>query len=285
MISISTVVFDGHDMQQGFDVLAALGVDGVEPAFINGYVDFDETAFLPSAAARMNVMLAQSGLQAAALSAHIDLGEPDSAERLLRRADFAARIGAPILVTNATSHNKRAAFVATLDRCLPEFAAMGVVLALENPGHGTDAMIVDGVSGAALVGEFNHPALRLNYDIGNAMTYGACQTSAADDLASALPWCAHLHLKDVAINGADWGFCPIGDGNIGYASLLGWLFRQPDVPDYGIELPLRLLRPGRKDPVRLPDPVNMARVRLAISRSLVFCDLQRQGTTPAKQIR
>ena len=141
MLSVSTVVFDGQDMAAGFDLVAKLGLRAVEPAFIKGYVAFDETTFLPASAARMAEMLAQSGLRAAALSAHLDLGEPDSIEHLLHRADYAARIGAPMVVTNATTLDRRGALEAVLAVCLPEFAARKVVLALENPGHGTDAQI------------------------------------------------------------------------------------------------------------------------------------------------
>lgn len=275
MISVSTVVFDGYDMGAGFDVLASLGLDVVEPAFIKGYVDFDETAFRSDAAAVMAEALQASGLRAAALSAHIDLGETDSSDRLLRRADFAARIGAPTVITNATSYDKRTAFDATLNRCLPEFAARGVILALENPGHGSGSLIPDGSAAAALLQSIGHPALRLNYDIGNAMTYGARRATAQDDLETALPWCARLHLKDIAIDGPDWNFCAVGSGSVGYADLLPWLFSQAGLPDIGLELPLRLTRPKRGDPVRRPDPVPLAVARSVIEKSVVYCRNQR----------
>jgi sugar phosphate isomerase/epimerase len=270
MLSVSTVVFDGHDMGAGFDVIAGLGLRAVEPAFIKGYIEFDELAFRPAAAVRMANMLAQSGLQAAALSAHIDLGETDSADRLLRRLDFAARIGAPVVVTNATGIDRQLAFEDTLQRCLPEFAARGVILALENPGHGTGSLIPNGFVGAALVQAIGDPWLRLNYDIANAMTYGERTMSARDDLARALPWCARLHLKDIANDGPDWTFCAIGDGDVGYGDLLDRVLRQPHVPDIGLELPLRLTRPGRHDPVRKPNAVSLADARSAISRSVAF---------------
>lgn len=275
MLSVSTVVFDGQDMAAGFDLVAKLGLRAVEPAFIKGYVAFDETTFLPASAARMAEMLAQSGLRAAALSAHLDLGEPDSIERLLHRADYAARIGAPTVVTNATTLDRRGALEALLAVCLPEFAARKVVLALENPGHGTDALIPDGAAGAALVKEFADPWLRLNYDIGNALTYGARSLSAGHDLACALPHAARLHLKDVATVGADWRFCAIGDGAVGYSGLLDWLFQQPGLPSLGLELPLRLTRPGRGDPVRGADPVSLTEARKAIAASVAFCEALR----------
>ena len=74
MLSVSTVVFDGHDLEAGFALLSALGIMAVEPAFIKGYMPFDETTFSPSAGRVMAQALARHGLVASALSAHIDLG-------------------------------------------------------------------------------------------------------------------------------------------------------------------------------------------------------------------
>lgn len=268
MLSVSTVVFDGHDMAAGFDLLASLGVTAVEPAFIKGYVAFDESAFRPKAAAAIGALLATSGLSAAALSAHIDLGEADSADRLLARADFAARIGAPVLVTNATSTDLRGAFDATLSRCLPEFAARSLILAIENPGHGSGSLIPNGRAAAALIGSIGHPSLRLNYDIANARTYGQRPGTAAEDLAASLPVTTHLHLKDVTEDGNDWHFCAIGDGVLDYAELLPPL--APRALSIGIELPLRLSRPGRGDPVRALSAVPMADLRASLARSVGF---------------
>jgi sugar phosphate isomerase/epimerase len=268
MVSVSTVVFDGYAMDAAFAELAALGVTRVEPAFIKGYVAFDESAFSAVAAARMADVLARSGLTAQALSAHIDLGEADSADRLLHRMDFAAGIGAGIVITNATTRDRRAGLDATLARCLPRCAAMGLVLALENPGHGADALLPHGVAGAALVQEIAHPALRLNYDIGNAVTYGALAGPVLADLAAALPFAAHLHIKDVVERGADWEFCAIGQGMVGYAPLLDWLAGQPGTPPLGLELPLRLHRPGRADPERRSSPPSPEAIRHALRISL-----------------
>lgn len=99
-VSVSTVVFDGHPLEIAFGTLAALGLRYVKPAYIQGYMDFDESAFTPSAAKICRDRLVATGLAALAISAHIDLGRGDARDKLERRIRFVAAIGASILITN-----------------------------------------------------------------------------------------------------------------------------------------------------------------------------------------
>ena len=254
------------DLPSGLQLLADAGALHVEPAFIDGYMPFDESVFVAAQGRALASVIDGCGLAVRAVSAHTDLGQQDSADRLLRRLDFAQGLGAKILISNATTRPQRAMLDRTLVRCLPAFQAAGVVLALENPGHGRDALIADGRSGAALLAEYDDASLRLNYDIGNAHTYGARQLGVAGDLRAALPWTAHLHLKDVQDHQGDWVFCAIGQGKVGYDSALARLL-PPGLP-LGIEVPLRLHRPGRGDPVRRPQPLRAEEVRATVVQSL-----------------
>ena len=100
MLSVSTVLFDGHPMEAGFELLAARGIHAVEPAFIKGYIDFTETDFCDAAAARLSRSVAAFGLAIQAVSTHMDLSTGDAGDALARRIDFAATLGNPFLITN-----------------------------------------------------------------------------------------------------------------------------------------------------------------------------------------
>ena len=266
LISFSTVLLDGINLAAGLRMLADAGARCVEPAFIEGYMPFDETVFVENKGRALAAVIADCGLSVTAVSAHTDLGQDDSSDRLLRRLDFAQGLGAQILISNATTGSRRAVLDQTLSKCLPAFQSAGIVLALENPGHGRDALIADGASGAALLAQFDHASLRLNYDIGNAYTYGARRLGLLADLRDALPWTAHLHLKDVQEHQGDWTFCAIGAGQVGYDAGVAALFPH-DVP-LGIEVPLRLFRPGRGDPIRRSEPVTPETLRRTVIDSL-----------------
>ncbi len=265
-ISVSTVIFDGHPIETAFEELAALGANLVEPAYIHGYMDFDESAFGDGAARTARQRLASLGLSARAISAHIDLGGPDASAMLARRLRFAGSIGAQIVITNASSRAGLGALMQCLDKALPEAESAGVTIALENPGHGRDALIPDGAAGAALIARIGSKRLRLNYDCANVLTYSEGRVRPEDDFAAALPAMAHVHFKDVRRTSDGWAYAPLGEGEAALDLLAGKL-RGLSIP-VGLELPLRLSRRRGGDPERLGPPLVLPTIRAALRSSL-----------------
>ena len=265
-VSVSTVAFDGYPLPVALSAIAACGARYAELAYIQGYGDFDETAFSAAAAGAARAELAQAGLSSVAVSAHMDLGAGSAIERLQRRLDFAGDIGAHFLITNAGTIATRDAVMRTLETVPPSCLDQGLVIALENPGHGTGALFGKALEGVALVEAFASPALGLNYDAGNILTYSGGHCRPETDLASALSHVVHLHLKDFASHGADWVFTELGTGQLDLEALAP-LLRRTNVP-IGLELPLRLRRPGRADPVRAPQAEPLSRIKQAVLSSI-----------------
>ena len=265
-ISLSTVVFDGHSLETAFHETAALGFALVEPAYISGYMDFDEAAFEEAAARRLRSLLARSGLRVAAVSAHMDLGGRNASAMIARRLRFAAAIGAGAVITNAAARSDVAAMERCLDAAIPEAEAAGVTIALENPGNGRDAVVADGASGAALVARFGSNRLRLNYDCANVLTYSEGAKHPANDIGAALPALAHVHLKDARRTADGWAYVALGDGDAGLDAVAAKIAGSGAA--VGIELPLRLDRPANRDPVRLRPPLPLDEIRQTVRRSL-----------------
>jgi sugar phosphate isomerase/epimerase len=265
-LAVSTAAFDGHPWEAALDALASLGVRRVEPAFIKGYVAFGEDAFAAAPAARLSRLMAERGLGVQGVSAHMDLSGPEAGAMLARRIDFAATLGASVLVTNAGPAAGRDAILARIEEALPRLEEAGLVLALENPGHGAGDLIGRGQDGAALVRDLGAPKVRLNLDVGNLLTYAG---QVGPGLSAALPFAAHAHLKDVAEDGPDWRFVPLGDGLVDWGEAKAAMARlAPGLP-VALELPLRLRRPRRGDPVRGDKPVPLSTIVEALRRSLV----------------
>jgi sugar phosphate isomerase/epimerase len=269
-LSVSTAAYDGYAPEVAFAELAALGVRAVEPAYIKGYVDFAEADFSEAKALELLEKLSAEGLKAQALSAHLDLSAPGSAEALSRRVEFAQAIGAGILITNAGPKVGEAAICTAIEANLPALEGAGVVLALENPGHGSGDLIGNGAEGAAFVASLGAPRVRLNYDIANAYTYGGGRVRPETDISHTFQKLAHVHLKDVAARGTDWAFVALGEGEAGAEGVALALAAGPREVPLGLELPLRLARPGRAAPLRARDPVPLPAIRAAIARSLEF---------------
>lgn len=272
-LSVSTVAFDGYPLPVALGEIAKCGVSYAELAFIEGYGDFDESVFTTASAGKARAELARTGLSSVAVSAHMDLGTDDALERLRRRIAFAREIGATILITNAGLCAAREAILRTIEAVLPFSLDAGVVLALENPGHGTGAIFACAHDGIKLARTFASPALGLNYDAGNIFTYSLGALNPEADLPAALPHVVHAHLKDVRAMGDDWVFTPLGEGEV-YSDTLARSLRRAERP-IGIELPLRLRRPGRGHPVRAQTPVPLAAIVQAVKTSVARLDDER----------
>lgn len=262
---------------------AEAGAEWIELAFIGGYVDFSEADFDPAPARDLGARIAGAGLRVHAVSAHMDLGDPrpETDAMLARRLRFAASLGARFLISNAGLAARSDAICRRIEAALPLCHAAGVVLALENPGHGSGALIRNAVDGAALVRGFDDPALRLNYDAGNAYSYsgGSLQPAADVGQMADTGLIGHLHVKDLRQDGDGWRFCAAGDGLVDYAPL--WPLLPVDMP-LSLELPLRLTRPGRGDPARQSAILPYAEIVAAVRRSLAFVAIGRPSCRAGK---
>ena len=263
--AVSTVAFDGYPFEVAFDELAALGVERVEPAFICGYTDFDESTFSEGRAQRLGRALETRGLRVQGLSAHMDLAAEDAGAMLARRIGFSQVLGARILITNAGPEARRTAILRQIEAVIPALEAADITLALENPGHGRGDLIGQAEQGAALVAELDAPRVRLNVDVGNLLTYGG---SVEPGLSAALPFAVHAHLKEIAEEGPDWRFVALGAGLLDWAAVASPLRRLAPALPLALELPLRLRRPGRADPVRSEAPLPLSVIREALTQSL-----------------
>jgi sugar phosphate isomerase/epimerase len=269
-ISVSTALFDGYPFEQAFDEIATAGAHYVEPAFIQGYVDFMEADFSKAAAAKLRRSLEGAGLSVVALSAHMDLGLPETVEMLLRRLAFAEEIGAEILISNSSNRTTEAGFWKNIGAIARACDDAKITLALENLGHGVDSLITDATSGAKLIRKVDSASVRLNYDFGNVYTCNEGR-QPAEDFPLAAPLVAHGHLKDVQETAdGGWAFCAIGDGLVNYRAVAPKLaVLAPHIP-LSLELPMRLRRPYRADPQRSVSPVPLENLREALRRSLDF---------------
>ncbi|KQT83840.1 hypothetical protein ASG48_10590 [Aurantimonas sp. Leaf443] len=268
IVSVSAAPYDGHPLPVALESLARIGASHVEPAFIVGYTEpFDETAFLPSRVAAYRRALREAGLGCHAVSSHIDLGLPDAVEVFTGRLAFAADIGARIICTNAAARAREGAFRRNMDILLRRAEGFDVVIALENPGDGSDNLFNVAADGLDLVRRFASPYLKLNYDAANTASHRPMLADFAGDAIEALPASAHAHIKDLIREEAGWFFTAIGRGTIGCDRILAALRDYPDLP-VSIELPSRIHRGPDARPLRQAMPVPLAAIERDLAASL-----------------
>lgn len=271
VISVSTAIYDGYDMDTALEGLAQAGVSHVEPAFIKGYMgEFTEADFAESKAVIFRRKLEQLGLSTLAMSSHIDLGLDNAVDIFKGRMLFAKIIGSRIIISNTSKKPFKSKFLSNME-ILAKFAEeIGLTIAIENPGHGEDDLFGCGPDAKDLLSEIGSDSVRINYDVGNIHTYNHGVVPIQADLESVLPLVAHLHLKDMADINNGWEFCAIGKGLVDWSSVVDLVLeRSPELP-LALEIPLRLRRPNYEDPARTPDRVPLHIIEKELKDSLGY---------------
>lgn len=268
IISISGAPYDGYPVPAMLDSLARCGVTHVEPAYIVGYTEpFDEGAFTEAKGREFAGWLAAAGVGCHAFSSHIDLGRADAVEVFRGRMDFARRLGARVINTNAAARSNEARFFDNIEVLARHAEAIGIEIGLENPGDGSDNLLNTAADAPALLARIGHRCVGLNYDAGNTVSHRP-RVAAAQDALDAMPHCLHTHVKDARVTPEGYFFTPLGRGDVGCAAILQAIART-DLA-LSIEIPLRLHRGPDSKPVRRPEPVPLPEIEAVLAESLAY---------------
>jgi len=135
--------------------------------------------------------------------------------------------------------------------------------------NGEDNLFNLAKDGLDLVERIGSPHVRLNYDAGNTISHRPRKVDPAQDALVAMPACAHVHVKDVQTRPEGYFFVPLGQGEVGCATILEAV-RDRENLNLAIGLPFRLHRDPAAQPVRQSSPVDLLEIETTIRRSLSF---------------
>lgn len=270
IISVGSGAYSGYSYPVLLESLAGCGITHVEPAFIQGYTDpFDETTFSLHHAAQINHWLQESGMQCYAFSAHMSLGRPDSLEIFRHRMDFARSLGAHIINTTAALKTDADSFFSTIEALARHAEGIGILIGLENPGDGNDNLFNTAQDGIDLVRKINHPNVTMNYDPGNVPSHFFGKIDSIQEGLTALPACAHMHIKDVRTEADGWLYPGITQGEIVYDPVMKKLAEMPDFP-FSLEILPTLKRGRDAKPHRLTAQLPLKEIEKAINQSMRY---------------
>lgn len=266
LVSVSTAAYDGY----GFDVvlpsLARCGVQNVEFAFIDGYVEaFTDSDFTEAFAGELKSEMQRHGQQCRYFSGHIDLGIENAAIRLEARCRFAASLGASFVITNAATCERAGTFFQQAEALAAIARHYGVRILLENPGNGVPNLLDHAGDVPGLLKRLDAEAFGVNYDIGNLLSHCPDREPLADARA-AMPIADHFHLKPCTRRGDGIDFVCLGEGDVDDTALACELLRQNK--PFSLELPFRLHRDAEAQPWRDEQPLPLDVIESRISRSL-----------------
>jgi sugar phosphate isomerase/epimerase len=194
----------------------------------------------------------------------MDLTQPDSVDRFRRRLEFAKAIGARIVNTIAGPSTGLAGFRANIPAIAARAAALGLTVALENHGDLVDR----GRQIVEFIEQIGIPAVRVNYDTGNAWYYAKGGLDPAAELTGVASVVAHAHLKDPRVEDGLMRWVALGEGLLDLPAVGGILRdRLPGVP-VSIELSLRQRSRDFEPRWRTPEIPSLSEIRDVIRRSL-----------------
>lgn len=270
ILSIGSGAYSGHSYPVLLESLARCGVSHVEPAFIAGYTDpFDESVFSLHQAALMRRWLADSGVGCHAFSAHMSLGRPDSVDIFRRRMDFARTIGARIINTVVAAKTDETVFFKNIEVLSRHAEEIDFLIGLENPGDGNDNLFNTAQDGIDLIRRLGHPHIVMNYDPGNVPSHFSGKVDPVSEGLVALPFCAHMHIKDVRILVDRWIYPGISQGDIAYDTIMRELAGHPDLP-FSLEILPAMCRGRDSKPQRIVPPPSLEDVENMIRVSLDY---------------
>src|SRR5574341_107856 len=265
IVSVSSMAFDGYSLETALDELAGLGVRHVEPASVDrAFQHLVEADFCDGRAAWLREQMCARGLSCISLSAHMDLTQLESVDRFRRRLEFARAIGAVIVNTIAGPTSGLEGFRANIPAIARRAAELGLTLALENHGDLVDRghQIVEFIQAVGI------PAVRLNYDTGNAWYYAKGELDPAAELAEVAPVIAHVHLKDPRMDDGLMRWVALGEGVLDLPALGRILGDRLAAVPVSIELSLRQRSRDFEPRWRTPEVPSLPEIRGDITRSL-----------------
>lgn len=268
--AVNTLVFGNMPFSKMLALIKVAGFDWVEPTYIHSYLDFDDVEQFTTAQGHSVLQKAlDAGLGIRAVSAHIDLGDQNSVEKMARRIEFAQAAQASMVITNASSTAKHTAFINNLER-IQRLAEQGdMLIALENPGDGSDALLPSGVASTAFIRNLGFDRIRFNYDVSNALSYAKNKLDTAfDSMRTISNECViHLHFKDMRYKNDRLEFCAIGDGLVDYQSVLLAMSATEKVLPASLEMPISFYRNETFFMQKRPEPVQEAEMVEILKRS------------------
>jgi sugar phosphate isomerase/epimerase len=192
------------------------GYDGIEPRLDAGHAHGIEASITSEERAAIRRLFADTEIGLACLATSLRYADPDQTKDMLRqtreRIDLAADVGAPALrvfggrIPEGVSRQRAIELlVESLSSVAAYGAERGVTLCMETHDDWCDPLHV-----AAVVGQVNHPAIAVNWDVMHPVRTG--YTTMDEAFETLKPWIRHLHVHD-GVGGESLELVPIGQGD------------------------------------------------------------------------
>lgn len=250
--SLGTNLCKGYPLDTALDIVKESGFEYAELSSIVNMCEHIEPSRLNAEyAAMIKEMLDAKGMKCYAVSGHVDLTEEGQFQDFLKKIEFTGRIGAKIINTNSGPVERLDVFYKNMSKIIDAAEKWNVRIGLESHGD----IVSTAKDSLCIFKHFNHPLVRLNYDTGNVLFYSAGKVRIEEDIPYGFEYLAHLHLKDIKIEGNSVRYCPIGSGDVNFPAVFRVLKQLGREIPCGLEIPVHVKGVlGNIGPVGTPMP-------------------------------
>jgi sugar phosphate isomerase/epimerase len=217
LLGCSTNCYHGFELETALKGIARAGIRYVELTSVKGYTEHVMPERMTGEDTKTLLeKLKTFGLTPMSMSGHSNLASRQGVALLKKRIDFARAIGIDIVNTGPgeieTAAGRKDFFYNIAE--IAQYAVESeVTVALETHGE----LMGSGAACAGIIRKVGSPRVQINYDTGNVIFYGG--VNPHEDIKAALPYVAHVHLKDKRGGKKVWDFPPIGMGEVNFQSI------------------------------------------------------------------
>lgn len=269
IVAVSMTAYDGYPLETALEQVAKLGCRYVELTAISGIIehireeDFNEEYFQ-----KLGQIMAKHNLSSVAFSGHVDLTEEGIIPVFKKRMDFARKIGAEIINTNAGPGERIEKFYENIIPIAEHAEKIGITVGLESHGD----IINSGKESGEVIERIGSDKVRINYDFANTLTFSHGEIKPEDDFEYILDYTDHLHIKDVLLSEGKWEFTKVGEGMIDYERIFTTLKDNNLNIPMSLEFPLRLTgKKGESLRKSLPRP-EIGKINEIVKDSMEFVE-------------
>jgi len=267
IISISTIAYDGYDLETALKQISQLGGRYVELDAIEGLSehiklqDLEDSAFEK----RIGTMMRRFHLSSIAFSAHMDLSKEEAVPLFEKKMKFAKSLDVKIINTFSGPLERIHTFYKNIKSIDKLAKSMDLMVALETHGD-----IISDRSSLGVIEKINSENVRINYDFVNSFHSTRGEIDLEKDFESMLKYIVYLHLKDTRLEKDTWHFTQIGKGIMDYQGIFKILKKIPRKIPMSIELPLRLEMKEDRVPKKTKPPLGIEEINKIVSDSLSY---------------
>lgn len=216
--------YHGFTLEEAVEGAHRAGINLIELAGVIGWTEHVRNDYTAEQIAKVLELLKANDITAIGMCGHTNIQTKEGQEIFKKNLQFAKKLGVKyVTLSTGETHGDESVIsddteLVQIIRELGEVAKeLGLEMAIETHGnnYGTGESVI------ALLNKVNMPNVRLNYDTGNVVFYGAIMPY--EDLDKSTGSITGIHLKEKAGAQNEWNFPAVGRGDLDFSRILGIL--------------------------------------------------------------